>query len=142
MRIIQSSCDCPAHRHSPPKPSAGAWSVLLPIIACAVCPACLATYAKLFSVFGVGFGLSDSQHLLLLTVAVLVSLGVSSFRSWRSKRWWPIATAGFGAALIVAGHVAGDLHQLEWAGVAVLLVGGLREHFRLRSHGVGHAVTV
>lgn len=84
--------------------------------------------------------MSDSQHLLLLTIAVLVSLGVSALRSWRSKRWWPIAIASFGAALIVAGHAAGDFHQLEWAGVVVLLVGGLREHFRLRGHGAGHAV--
>jgi hypothetical protein len=144
MRIIQPTCDCPAHRlapgHTPVKAHTGAWSVLLPILACAVCPACLATYAKLFSVFGVGFGMSDSQHLVLLTIAVLASLGVSAYRSWRSQRWWPVATASFGAALIVAGHVAGDLHELEWAGVVVLLVGGLREHFRLRAHGARHAL--
>lgn len=140
MRIIQPTCDCPAHRHPSAKVPTGTWSTVLPILACAVCPACLATYAKVFSVFGVGFGMSDSQHLVLLTFAVLASLGVSAYRSWRSKRWWPIVTASFGATLIVAGHVVGDLHELEWAGVVVLLVGGLREHFRLRGHVTGHAL--
>jgi hypothetical protein len=39
--------------------------------------------------------------------------------------------ASLGAALIVTGHMAGDLHAIEWTGVLVLLVGGWSEHFRL-----------
>jgi hypothetical protein len=97
-----------------------------------VCPACLTTYAKLFSVLGVGFGLSEITHLFLLVVAISASIGVSAWRSWRTRRVWPIATALTGSLLVLIGHVAGDLHVVEWAGVLTLLAGGLTEHFRLR----------
>jgi hypothetical protein len=140
MRIAQRSCDCPAHRHDIPKSKSGGWSLIFPLLACAICPACLATYAKVLSVLGVGAGLTESQHLLLLSTAVLVSIVVSALRSWRSKRWWPIAFALSGAALIVMGHAVPSLHELEWAGVLLLLVGGLCEHFRLRSHAARHVV--
>jgi hypothetical protein len=97
----------------------------VPVLACAVCPACLTTYAKLFSVLGVGFGLSEFHHLMLLVVAISASIGVSAWRSWRTRRRWPIAIALTGSALVATGHFAGDLHYVEWAGVLVLLVGGL-----------------
>jgi hypothetical protein len=93
----------------------------------------LTTYAKLLSVFGVGFGLSELQHLFSLAVAISASLGVSVWRSWRTRRAWPIVVAATGAALVILGHLTEELHALEWAGVLVLLVGGLTEHFRLRS---------
>lgn len=127
------ACDCAAHRA--PKttaPNASMWSAILPVLACAVCPACLTTYAKLFSVLGVGFGLSEFHHLVLLVVAISASIGVSAWRSWHTRRVWPIAIALTGSALVATGHFAGDLHAVEWAGVLLLLVGGLTEHFRLR----------
>ena len=127
------ACDCAAHRA--PKttaPNASMWSAILPVLACAVCPACLTTYAKLFSVLGVGFGLSEFHHLVLLVVAISMSIGVSAWRSWRTRRVWPIAIALTGSALVATGHFAGDLHAVEWAGVLLLLVGRLTEHFRLR----------
>jgi hypothetical protein len=83
-------------------------------------------------VLGVGFGLSEFHHLVLLVVAISASIGVSAWRSWRTRRVWPIAIALTGSALVATGHFAGDLHFIEWAGVLLLLVGGLTEHFRLR----------
>lgn len=127
------ACDCTAHRTPRANaPNAGMWSTILPVLACAVCPACLTTYAKLFSVLGVGLGLSELHHLVLLVIAISTSIGVSAWRSWRTRRAWPIAIALTGSALVATGHLAGDLHVVEWAGVLVLLVGGLTEHFRLR----------
>lgn len=128
-------CDCEAHRRAKDPNTQGSsterWGVLLPVLACAVCPACLTTYAKVFSVLGVGASLSDAQHTALLIVAVGASVGLSGLRTWRSRRVWPVATAGVGAGLVLSGHLAPSLHVLEWVGVLVLLVGGLREHFRL-----------
>ncbi len=69
---------------------------------------------------------------MLLVVAISASIGVSAWRSWRTRRAWPIAIALTGSALVAAGHFAGDLRVVEWAGVLLLLVGGLTEHFRLR----------
>jgi len=128
-----SACDCTAHRAPRPlPPNAGIWSAILPVLACAVCPACLTTYAKVFSVLGVGVGLSEFHHLLLLFVAISASIGISAWRSWRTRRMWPIGLALTGSALVATGHFAADLHAVEWVGVGVLLVGGLTEHFRLR----------
>jgi hypothetical protein len=101
-----------------------------------VCPACLATYTKLFSLVGVGFGIDEREHAALLIVAVSVSVSVSAWRSYRSQRGWPLVVALAGAALILAGHLFGDLHVIEWAGVGVLLIGSLSEQRRLRRSAV------
>jgi hypothetical protein len=92
----------------------------------------VATYAKLLSVAGVSVGLTELQHVFLLAIAITISLFASAWRSWRTKRRWPLAIAVTGAAMVLAGHLAAELHALEWLGVLVLLAGGLGEHFRLR----------
>jgi len=132
------ACDCAAHR-ARTAPKVGLWPSLLPVLACAVCPACLATYAKLFSALGVGFGLSERQHVALLIVAVTASVLVSAWRTWRAKRIWPLAIALTGSSLVLFGHFAGDLHLIEWAGMLCLLGGGLTEQLRLRRLVPSHA---
>jgi hypothetical protein len=128
-----ASCDCGAHAPTQaPIARPGIWSVLLPVLACAVCPACLATYTKLLSLAGVSLGFDEALHQWLLAVALVVSVAVSAWRSWRTGRAWPVLVAMCGSALVAGGHLLGDLHALEWGGVLVLLAGGLSEHFRLR----------
>jgi hypothetical protein len=48
------------------------------------------------------------------------------------KRAWPVLVAALGSLLVFAGHFAGELHSAEWAGVLVLLAGGVTEQLRLR----------
>jgi hypothetical protein len=128
------ACDCAAHRaHDRAGRAPGIWSALFPVLACAICPACIATYAKVLSVLGVSFGLTEFQHVVLLTIAIAVSLAVSVWRSIRTRRLWPVAFATIGAALVLIGHLLGELHVLEWTGVLVLLISGLTEHVRLRN---------
>jgi hypothetical protein len=138
-----AGCDCAAHRRrataaaTGDTPTADAAPGLLaslgPALACAVCPACLTTYAKVFSSAGAGFGVSDAFHEIILGVAVVASVGLSAWRTRRTGRRWPLVTALVGATAIVVGHAVEGLHALEWMGVLILLVGGLTEHFRLRS---------
>lgn len=135
------ACDCAVHRSTSAPVGAGLWATLLPVLACAVCPVCLATYAKLFSVFGIGFGLSELHHSILLAFAIGLSLAVSAWRSYRTHRIWPVAIAFAGSLLVSVGHFAGDLAALEWAGVLVLLAGGLYEHFRLRGAAAASLVS-
>ena len=132
-----AACDC--SRHAPKRTleaKPGLWAALLPFIACAVCPACIATYTKLFSLVGVSVGLDAAMHQLLMAVALVASVGVSTWRSWRTGRAWPLLVAIIGSVLVAAGHLLGDLHVVEWVGVVVLLAGGLSEHFRLRRRAV------
>lgn len=122
-------CDCAAHET--PR-DGGSWlTAALPALACAVCPACLSLYAKLASITGVSWGLSEAAHERLLFVAVGVSLVVSAWRTWRRRRAWPLGVATIGAAAVLAGHALGHGvgAGLEWCGVLIMLVGGLAEHF-------------
>lgn len=127
-----ASCSCGHHHdHSTGgAPSAravsGLWAAVLPVLACAVCPACVSTYAKVFATLGVGAALSERQHLALLAVAVLASIAVSAYRTWRSGRVWPVIVAVAGCALLSAGHLV-DVRALEWIGMAVLVAGGVLE---------------
>lgn len=128
-----AACECCTHvRAETPKSGASIWAALLPVLACAVCPACLATYTKLLSLAGVSLGFDEALHDLLMAVALTVSVGVSAWRSWRTGRAWPLLVAVGGSALVAGGHLLGEFQVLEWAGVLVLLTGGLSEHFRLR----------
>lgn len=115
---------------------------LAPVLACAVCPACVTTYAKVFSLMGLGFALTETQHVALLTFAVLISLGLSGRRTWIERRAWPIVVSVLGCALLVLGHVLGEVHWLEWSGVAVLLVGGLAERQLARRSALRRQVLV
>ncbi|MGZ3420584.1 MAG: hypothetical protein ACXVEE_22095 [Polyangiales bacterium] len=115
------------------------------MLACAFCPTCLATYAKVLSAVGVGVGLSEAHHEVLLVLAVALSLAVSGYRSFRGRRAWPVLVSIVGCAAIVAGHA---MHggPLEVLGMIVLVVGGIAErrtskqpsdHASLATFGVG-----
>ena len=101
--------------------------MVVPLLACAVCPTCLATYAKVLSFLGVGLSLTESTHEVLLAVAVMVSLAVSGWRSRRLRRLGPLLLTATGCALLVLGHALDEDPVLTWTGVAVLLAGGLWE---------------
>ena len=131
------SCSCGHdHAHRAEPRVSGTWAALAPVLACAVCPACVSTYAKLFATAGVGAALSERQHLVLLVVAVAVSIAVSAYRTWRTQRVWPLMVALGGCGLLVAGHLL-SAAWLEWCGMATLVVGGLLERRAARRHASG-----
>lgn len=121
-----------AHRHDAAAPAPTMWAALLPVLACAMCPVCLSTYAKILSVAGVGVGLSEAHHRALLAVAVSISIGASAFRARRARRLWPVVVAVVGAALVIGGHLLGEIGWVEWTGMVVLLGGALAERLSLR----------
>ena len=136
-------CGCGAHEASDAgSDRGGGWAMLAPILVCLVCPACLSTYAKAFAALGVGISLTDEEHTWLLALAVALSLAVSGWRSWRGRRVWPIGLAIVGCGMLLGGHLTSH-HPSEWAGIGVLLVGGLVEQqvFRHRSARRSAALT-
>ena len=122
-------CDC-GHDHGAARAGrVEGWSAVLPLLACLLCPACLATWVKLGSSLGAGVVLSEAAHGWVLSGAVLFSLGVSAWRTRRSGRPWPLLVAAVGAALVAAGHGWLESEPLEWLGIAVLALGGIAEQW-------------
>src|SRR5262245_45966985 len=132
-----ATCGCAHHPLVALQPAATGsrtrWgAALLPALACAFCPACLTTYAKLLSVFGVSIGVDAALHRQLLVVALATSIAISAGRAWKRRRVWPLAVAVLGSALVGVGHWLGEWHAAEWSGMLVLLVGAWAEHYRHR----------
>lgn len=112
--------------HSRGHAASGLWATVVPVLECAVCPACVSTYAKVFATLGVAAALSEREHLALLVFAVVTSVGVSAHRSWRLRRAWPVIVAVTGCTLLSAGHLV-EANVLEWLGMAILVIGGILE---------------
>jgi hypothetical protein len=124
-----ATCDCPAHAPRASPPGAGAWwASVAPVLACAICPACISTYAKTLSALGVGLYLTEAQHAVLLGVAVTISLVVGFWRARRTGRFTPLSLTLIGCALVLAAHALDDNPWLAWSGVVALLGGGVWEH--------------
>jgi hypothetical protein len=96
-----------------------------PALACAVCPACLATYAKAFSVVGFSAWLSETQHLAFLSVAIVFSVVFGVRRARQLQRWEPFGFTSLGCALLVIAHAYDDARWPTWFGLAALFVGGV-----------------
>jgi hypothetical protein len=118
-----SHCDCAAHRVRSSEAGARAsfWGALLPVLACAFCPACITAWAPLLATAGIGVALNESQHSLLLIVAIALSLGVASWRARRARAWAPVLLTGLGGAAMLGGHAWNDNAPLESLGVLCLL---------------------
>jgi hypothetical protein len=127
-------CDCHEHCHveSSEAKTASRWAGLLPLLACSVCPACLALYAKIFGLVGVGFGLSEDGHGLLLLGAFAVYLSVAVWTYRRTRQLAPLLFALSGAAVVGLGHFAG-YEALELGGIVVLVSGSVWERLQLRA---------
>lgn len=114
------------HQHHLPTRISRVLGPLAPIVACAVCPACLGTYAKILAALGVGICVSERQHRFLLAGAVALSLLLGARRARATRRYVPLAITMAGCSMLVGGHL-GDVSPLEWAGVVALLAAGLAE---------------
>lgn len=139
-------CDCPAHRRgaielggeegrdAPPS----LWASILPVLACAVCPACIASYSSALSAVGISATLGEAYHHYFLAVALLVTLGLQAYRAHRTQRRAPLVAAIVGSTLLVGGHALDDSGfaawspLLVWAGVAVLLGSSIVDVVRTR----------
>src|SRR5919109_3068486 len=84
-----SACGCGEthQRGTVARGAARALAVAAPVIACAFCPACLASYTKLLSLVGIGLALTEEQHTILLGAALGISIAASMWRARRAARW-------------------------------------------------------
>jgi len=102
-----TSCDCAGHRAMTLKrPSGGkvSWSGLLPVLACALCPACLAAWTPLLAGLGLGLALTEAQHTWLLLVAIALAVVSAGLRARSSRMWTPLVLALLGGTVLLASH--------------------------------------
>ncbi|MDI1436153.1 MerC domain-containing protein [Polyangium sorediatum] len=112
---------------------------VLPVLACAVCPTCLGAWAQALSALGVGFVVTETQHLILLVAAVVITLAVSGRRYARSRRAGPLVLSLAGSTGLVASHVLGEIQVLAWSSIAVLVAASIwQERARPRQTARGH----
>jgi hypothetical protein len=107
-------------------------AVGLPLLKCAVCPACLSIFGSLFAGARFGFVQAEPWHELLILVALIADFAIlgASFRHHgrRSPLWLCMA----GALLVVLGHLFAE--SLESLGFALLLAAGVSNLILLRRH--------
>jgi hypothetical protein len=109
-----------------------AGAILLPIVKCAVCPACLSIFGSLFAGARFGFVQLEPWHEVVILVALIADFAVlgASFR--HHQRHTPVWMCAAGAALIVLGHLFAE--SLESLGFALLLIAGVANVILLRRH--------
>ncbi|MFO0573534.1 MAG: hypothetical protein U1A78_06030 [Polyangia bacterium] len=118
------ACDCAGHRLQARTKDGGKASLLatlLPILACALCPVCLSTYAAVLSALGVTLAFTEGQHAVLLAVAVVAALGVGIWKARRSGRYTALALTAAGCGLLVLSQVFNDNRVLGLLGIGALL---------------------
>jgi len=138
----EARCGCEHARPSREGGWRGRLASVAPLLACALCPACLTVWSTLLSAVGVQAGLAgmgEEAHGVVLGVAVLVAMGVAAWRAISTRDVRPALLPAAGCGMLVAAHAL-DVESLEWAGVAALLGAALLDHLRhRRQHRLGDA---
>ena len=130
------ACDCPAHRSQPPLTNgsrASGWAALLPIAACALCPACLSAWAPLLATLGVGLAFTESEHAALLIAAIALSLIISIRRALRNGVWAPVWLTLLGGGAMLGAHLLNDNAALTGVGVVCFLSAAASSIWRSRT---------
>jgi hypothetical protein len=128
---------CNGHHHHPQKDRTSLLGSILPIIACALCPACLGIWAQVLSIVGVGLVITETQHHVLLVVAITTAFLMSAYRFVRTSLLGPFVLTIVGCASLGASHVlAEEIHLLSWLSIAIILSASLWQ--RRAERGVRH----
>jgi|SRR5688572_20770816 hypothetical protein len=113
-------------------PALQLWSLLLPVLKCAVCPACLSLFGGLFAGARIGFLGSERFHGALLAVALLADLFILRAAAKHHRNRWPLVLCIVGGAVAVAGHFVAE--EMEYAGFALLMAAAIQNVVLLRRH--------
>ncbi len=134
------SCSCDCSHHDAAEPSSrvsgfAPWATLAPILACAFCPVCLSHWLPIVAGVGIGVGLSERQHSVLLIVALGIAVVPAAIATRRTRRFLPLIATVFGALALVASDVAGARGAFDALGMAALVIGAV-----LARRGSGGAI--
>lgn len=107
-------------------------AVALPVLKCAVCPACLGLVGSLLAGARLGFLEDERVHGAAILVALVADVAILGASLRHHRRAGPLVLCGLGALLAVGGHVAWE--AVEYAGFALLFAAGIWNLMLLRRH--------
>ncbi len=99
------------------------WSLLLPILKCALCPVCLGLYSGLFAGARVAFLGNESVHGALFATVVVVDVVVLWAAAKHHQRVAPLVVCVVGAGIALLGHWLAEI--VEYVGFGLLLFAAL-----------------
>lgn len=116
----------------PPSRALNFGSFILPILKCAVCPACLSLFGGVFAGARMGLLGDERFHGGILAVALVADLFIlrAAMRHHRSRS--PLILCLTGAAVAVIGHFTAEV--LEFVGFGLLLLAAIQNFVLLRRH--------
>lgn len=110
------------HHHHAPHARSSLLGSILPILACALCPACIGVWAQVLSVVGIGMVITETEHHLLLAIAIAIALAMSVYRFARTRFVGPCVLTIMGCASLAASHSFAEENQvLSWVSMAVIV---------------------
>jgi hypothetical protein len=115
-----------------PLPWLRALAIALPVLKCAVCPACLSVIGSVFAGARLGFLEDERWHGAVILVALVFDFAILGASMRHHARRGPLITCVAGAVLAVGGHFLVEV--VEYAGFGLLLAAGIWNLVLLRRH--------
>lgn len=117
---------------SRPSGSLQLWSFILPVLKCAICPACLGMFGGVFAGARVALLGDERFHGGIIAVALALDLFILRAAMQHHQNRWPLFTCIAGGALVGAGHFIAE--PLEYAGLALLFFAAVQNVILLGRH--------
>lgn len=140
-----SDC-CDGHRdhHPTNHDRSSLLASMLPIFACALCPAHVGIWAQGMSIVGIGVVITETQHHVMLAVAIVAALLVCLVRFVRTRIVGPFVLTIIGCACLAGSDIfVEEKHLAPWLSIVVILGASLwqRHVERAAMHPRSHTVT-
>jgi len=106
---ISSRATCQGRESEGLRILASSQGALVPLLPCFSCPACIAAYAEVISVLGLGFLFTEQVLLPLVALSLLFGVASIAWTMRATHQKAPLVLAGIAALLLAAGRPAWSL---------------------------------
>lgn len=108
------------------------WSFALPVLKCAVCPACLSVFGGLFAGVRMGFLGDERFHGGVIVFALVADFFILRAAMRHHKSRIPLGLCLAGGVVAAVGHFTSE--TVEFAGFGLLMLAAVRNVVLLRRH--------
>ena len=108
------------------------WSFILPILKCAVCPACLSIFGSLFAGARMGFLGDTRMHMGIIGAALVADIAILYAAMQHHQSRLPLVACSVGGTLALAGHFTHE--AVEFVGFAILMFAAAYNYVLIRRH--------